>query len=253
MPRFIADAPWYSVVSDADSSKDTLSHQRLSRDDSDGRSSVATEYHRPAAEAAPTTSRSVAVVRFKRGNCENCGSAEHTTRDCLERPRKRNARAVGKDLVVEKIPRAGAGDSSASSAGLQPRRSFSEKHDRWVRVAGDEADAATAGRARDSSIQQEPDAEGSSAIFVPAALNLPPKPQYLENDAIGKRATLSKLQSADPALRTVADMTLFSLQRPGSEGMFAAPTSIELEYRGAQRRIADERERVKSAYQAKRE
>lgn len=67
--------------------------------------------------------------KFLPGSCENCGSADHKKRDCLERPRKIPAKYSGSIAKPS--------DSSSSAA---EKLAFDAKRDRWMGYSGESYD-----------------------------------------------------------------------------------------------------------------
>lgn len=41
------------------------------------------------------------ATKWRKGSCENCGSASHATKDCLERPRSKGAKWTGKNIAAD--------------------------------------------------------------------------------------------------------------------------------------------------------
>ncbi|RMZ85089.1 hypothetical protein DV738_g285, partial [Chaetothyriales sp. CBS 135597] len=44
-----------------------------------------------------------AATKYRKGACENCGSASHKTKECLYRPRKTGAKWTGKDIQADEV------------------------------------------------------------------------------------------------------------------------------------------------------
>jgi pre-mRNA-processing factor SLU7 len=88
MPKFIKDAPWYLAKDGAPANQPeeaVLFHQRIETDKSK-KESIHNWYQKGYRKAA------VAVTKFRKGACENCGAVSHKTKECLERPRKVGAK-----------------------------------------------------------------------------------------------------------------------------------------------------------------
>ena len=106
IPQYISSAPWYY-----NTTRPGLKHQYLSK-------------YKPPPDIATVHTPHKRLVSsavqqlWKPGSCDNCGAQSHTTKDCLERPRKRNARlggaVTGREEWVE-----------------QPNLDYDGKRDRW--------------------------------------------------------------------------------------------------------------------------
>ncbi|ALC45524.1 Slu7 [Drosophila busckii] len=105
IPQYISNAPWYYG-----SLGPTLKHQRPQHEDEQG------QLDNRAPKGLDT---SKVVTKFRKGACENCGAMTHKKKDCLERPRKVQAK-YAESIVVhdEHIVR----DASIN---------YDEKRDRW--------------------------------------------------------------------------------------------------------------------------
>lgn len=69
-------------------------------------------------------------TKYRKGACDNCGSATHSRRDCLERPRKIGAKWSGKDIEADEIIL----DSSEKInllPGTKVLPNYDEKRDHW--------------------------------------------------------------------------------------------------------------------------
>lgn len=110
VPSYMAQAPWYM-----DTGSRSLKHQKKPLDPNAPAKAGLNDWY----SRSPSTSTSEVKKGFRKGACENCGSMSHKTRDCLERPRKKGAKKLGKTL---------AGDSVLQEPkGLD----YAAKRDRW--------------------------------------------------------------------------------------------------------------------------
>lgn len=83
IPQYIAKAPWYL----SQDSRPSLKHQRFSAEH-------ASNFHKWYQRGL--VSDAAAVVKFRKGACQNCGAMSHQAKDCTERPRKKGAKWTGK-------------------------------------------------------------------------------------------------------------------------------------------------------------
>ncbi|KIS67083.1 mRNA splicing protein SLU7 [Mycosarcoma maydis] len=112
VPSYMAQAPWYM-----DTGSRSLKHQKKPVDPNAVKAGINDWYQRGASSSllpdAPV------AKKFRKGACENCGSMSHKTKDCLERPRKKGAKKLGRTL---------AGDHMLQEVqGLD----YAAKRDRW--------------------------------------------------------------------------------------------------------------------------
>nr|CDI55491.1 related to step II splicing factor SLU7 [Melanopsichium pennsylvanicum 4] len=113
VPSYMAQAPWYM-----DTGSRSLKHQKKPVDPNAVKAGINDWYHRGTASTSSFPLASSAK-KFRKGACENCGSMSHKTKDCLERPRKKGAKKLGKTL---------AGDHLVEELhGLD----YAAKRDRW--------------------------------------------------------------------------------------------------------------------------
>ncbi|TKY85551.1 hypothetical protein EX895_005713 [Sporisorium graminicola] len=113
VPSYMAQAPWYM-----DTGSRSLKHQKKPVDPYAVKAGINDWYQRGAPSSSSTAAAPV-PKKFRKGACENCGSMSHKTRDCLERPRKKGAKKLGKTL---------AGDHMLQEVqGLD----YAAKRDRW--------------------------------------------------------------------------------------------------------------------------
>lgn len=87
MPKFIKDAPWYLAKEGQSNQPEeaVLFHQRIETDKSK-KDSIHNWYQKGYRKAT------IAVTKFRKGACANCGAMTHKTKECLERPRKVGAK-----------------------------------------------------------------------------------------------------------------------------------------------------------------
>ncbi|KAH8381910.1 hypothetical protein KR009_000908 [Drosophila setifemur] len=105
IPQYISNAPWYYG-----SQGPTLKHQRPQHEDERG------HLDNRAPKGLDTTR---IVTKFRKGACENCGAMSHKRKDCLERPRKVQAR-YAESIVVHD-------EHLVNDAAVN----YDEKRDRW--------------------------------------------------------------------------------------------------------------------------
>eukprot|EP00301_Raphidiophrys_heterophryoidea_P019200 c4170_g1_i1.p1 GENE.c4170_g1_i1~~c4170_g1_i1.p1 ORF type:complete len:548 (+),score=168.88 c4170_g1_i1:35-1645(+) len=79
IPQYISQAPWYLE----NIRRPGLKHQR--RQDAENRVAMDVWYKKGL------DAKGEKVKRFKQGSCQNCGATTHTSKECLERPRKTGA------------------------------------------------------------------------------------------------------------------------------------------------------------------
>ncbi|XP_017129161.1 pre-mRNA-splicing factor Slu7 [Drosophila elegans] len=105
IPQYISNAPWYYG-----SAGPTLKHQRPQHEDEQG------ELDKRAPKGLNTTR---IITKFRKGACENCGAVTHKRKDCLERPRKVQAK-YAESIVVHD-------EHLVNEAAVN----YDEKRDRW--------------------------------------------------------------------------------------------------------------------------
>ncbi|KAL7727655.1 hypothetical protein ACLKA6_013257 [Drosophila palustris] len=105
IPQYISNAPWYYG-----SQGPTLKHQRPQHEDERG------HLDNRAPKGLDTTRL---VTKFRKGACENCGAMSHKRKDCLERPRKVQAK-YAESIVVHD-------EHIVNDASIN----YDEKRDRW--------------------------------------------------------------------------------------------------------------------------
>lgn len=101
MPQFIKNAPWYmnqQTVDSMDGGEEALHHQR--RQQSDQKQSIYAYHKRGLLQ---TSSQKTAVTKFRKGACTNCGALTHSSKTCIERPRKIGAKYTGKDICRDEV------------------------------------------------------------------------------------------------------------------------------------------------------
>ncbi|XP_020799748.1 pre-mRNA-splicing factor Slu7 [Drosophila serrata] len=105
IPQYISNAPWYYG-----SQGPTLKHQRPQHEDEQG------QLDKRAPKGLDT---SRIITKFRKGACENCGALSHKRKDCLERPRKVQAK-YAESIVVHD-------EHLVNEAAVN----YDEKRDRW--------------------------------------------------------------------------------------------------------------------------
>ncbi|KAH8268141.1 hypothetical protein KR026_000757 [Drosophila bipectinata] len=105
IPQYISNAPWYYG-----SQGPTLKHQRPQHEDERG------QLDKRGPKGLDTTR---IVTKFRKGACENCGALTHKRKDCLERPRKVQAKYAESILVHDEHL---VNDEAVN---------YDEKRDRW--------------------------------------------------------------------------------------------------------------------------
>lgn len=131
IPQYMSTAPWYA----SDGGKKGLKHQKAFRKIGEDPSvhSIAEEERRVREREKNKKKSSIsnnnafdfgrtAVTKFRKGACENCGSMTHKKKDCLERPRKHNAKKTGKDLKLDEV---------VKEEDFNTKRTFEQKRDRY--------------------------------------------------------------------------------------------------------------------------
>ncbi|SPO24165.1 related to step II splicing factor SLU7 [Ustilago trichophora] len=96
VPSYMAQAPWYM-----DTGSRSLKHQKKPVDPNAVKAGINDWYHRGASSSS--SAPAPVAKKFRKGACENCGSMSHKTKDCLERPRKKGAKKLGKTLAGDHI------------------------------------------------------------------------------------------------------------------------------------------------------
>ncbi|RMZ88496.1 hypothetical protein DV736_g4273, partial [Chaetothyriales sp. CBS 134916] len=92
IPSFIASKPFYASSLD---DSDYLNHQRLKAEPKDTLEKG--KWYDRGKKSGP------AATKYRKGACENCGSASHKTKECLYRPRKTGAKWTGKDIQADEV------------------------------------------------------------------------------------------------------------------------------------------------------
>ncbi|XP_037931948.1 pre-mRNA-splicing factor Slu7 [Teleopsis dalmanni] len=106
IPQYISNAPWYYGAQGP-----TLKHQRPQKQDLQGE--LEKQYPKGI-------NVSKLVTKYRKGACENCGAVTHKKKDCLERPRKIQAKYADSILVHDEYL---VHDNAAN---------YDEKRDRWI-------------------------------------------------------------------------------------------------------------------------
>ena len=75
---------------------EVLHHQR--REQSGKKQSIY-EYHKRGLVQYPNQT----VTKFRKGACTNCGAMTHSSKTCIERPRKIGAKHTGKDIGRDEV------------------------------------------------------------------------------------------------------------------------------------------------------
>lgn len=107
IPQYISAAPWYYNTEGP-----TLKHQRPQNEEKKGVAKVGEWFQRGVNLDSITT-------KFRKGACENCGAMTHKKKDCMERPRKVQAKFTGAAIAPDEH--------------IQPNLEldFDSKRDRW--------------------------------------------------------------------------------------------------------------------------
>ena len=95
IPQYVSEAPWYLNIN-----RPGLKHQ-YSGMFGGGTVYSTLEQHRNV-KLAPSTKKTVRK-KFKPGSCTNCGAMTHKKKDCLERPRKKTAKLLNKQLAPDEV------------------------------------------------------------------------------------------------------------------------------------------------------
>lgn len=135
IPQYMANAPWYAT--DNGDGKKGLKHQKDFRKKDDPSTSIREEERRVRERAEERKKISnhnafrggfgsgyggATITKFRKGACENCGSMTHKKKDCLERPRKRDAKKTGKDLKHDEV---------VKDEDFNTNRTYEQKRDRY--------------------------------------------------------------------------------------------------------------------------
>lgn len=116
IPQFIADRPWY--LQSAHTSNTGLKHQRIIH--TPLLKLTGNDLSKSYKKGDATIKQPVSSAdKYIPGSCVNCGSATHTAKQCLDRPRVMNAKRLGRKLGADEIKQS-----------LQ--LTFDEKRDRWA-------------------------------------------------------------------------------------------------------------------------
>ena len=111
MPRFIKEAPWYMGANDENTSQE-LFHQRMAKSKNEG-NGLNTWYKKGFSASAAT--------KYRKGACTNCGAMTHSSKECVERPRKLGAKYSNSNIARDEF------DTSKQNIKL----GFEAKRDRW--------------------------------------------------------------------------------------------------------------------------
>jgi pre-mRNA-processing factor SLU7 len=112
VPYFIAAEPWY-LVDKKNKDEEKMKKKEKKSEKEWSRNQII--------DIGPST-------KYRKGSCENCG-ANHKTKDCVERPRKKGAKYTGEDIASDRI---------VKNVAL----SFEGKRDRWNGYDGYEHEKA---------------------------------------------------------------------------------------------------------------
>lgn len=108
IPEYISRAPWYAAPS---TDEPSLRHQR-------NHNAAKRNYDGIGAWVPRARFKGPAATKYRKGACKNCGSATHTSKTCVERPRRRGASVTGSDIQPDEV---------TGSVNLD----FVGKRDRW--------------------------------------------------------------------------------------------------------------------------
>ncbi|KAI3629828.1 hypothetical protein MIR68_011263 [Amoeboaphelidium protococcarum] len=139
VPEFITNAPWY-MENEIDSTfhqKDLDKKRVISLTDQ-----ISQSRPQQSQDGAQNQMETVVIkTKFKAGSCENCGSMDHATKDCVQRPRKMNAKIQDvsfqtlKPQVHKNSSTSGERDNEQASGDNNEEDnvqvSYDEKRDRW--------------------------------------------------------------------------------------------------------------------------
>lgn len=113
VPAYMAQAPWYM-----DTGSRSLKHQKKPVDPNATKAGL-NDWYKRGLPSGSSAESAVPNKKFRKGACENCGSISHKTKECLERPRKKGAKQLGKTLAHD--------EEIQDVQGLD----YSAKRDRW--------------------------------------------------------------------------------------------------------------------------
>ncbi|KAI7737511.1 hypothetical protein M8C21_020996, partial [Ambrosia artemisiifolia] len=85
IPRYMSSAPWY-----LNADRPSLKHQRNWKSDPNHKNC----WHDRGA-------KTYQAHKYRKGACENCGAITHTSKTCMERPRKAGAKLTGKYIAPD--------------------------------------------------------------------------------------------------------------------------------------------------------
>lgn len=115
IPQFISNTPWY-IQNDNTSG---LKHQRAQQHKQlqFSGSDLNLSYNRGQDTVVENKNNN---NKYVKGACINCGSMTHNSKSCLERPRAKNAKQLGKTL------------NKYNDTQLNLNLNYDQKHDRWA-------------------------------------------------------------------------------------------------------------------------
>lgn len=111
----MANAPWYLESGTGPS----LKHQKAPEYDDDPHKLE--DRFKRGQKVGP------AAKKYRKGACTNCGAMSHTTKDCVERPRKVGARWTNRNIAADEVVH----DPNAHLNFQRGRGDFDAKRDRW--------------------------------------------------------------------------------------------------------------------------
>lgn len=95
IPQYVSEAPWYLKIN-----RPSLKHQYTNHFGGPKHNYAGTE------SVYKRGKKKVRNSRWVEGSCENCGAKTHTKKECVERPRRRNAKLTGDNLEADEyIPK----------------------------------------------------------------------------------------------------------------------------------------------------
>uniref|UniRef100_A0A7S1PII6 Pre-mRNA-splicing factor SLU7 n=1 Tax=Percolomonas cosmopolitus TaxID=63605 RepID=A0A7S1PII6_9EUKA len=123
IPKYIASAPWY-----LDKGVPSLKHQKKLDSHNDDENGDGSSKKMPGVIEVPSflKKRGKAQIvnhamTYRKGSCRNCGSMDHKTSDCMERPRRRGAHLTGEEIAADR-----------EVHDLNAKVSYDAKRDRWA-------------------------------------------------------------------------------------------------------------------------